>query len=287
MTGYGRASGAIGDKALAVEVRALNSKITDIKLRLPGDFKEREIELRKLIADHAERGKLDVVLDIQQADGATSVNINASLFKGYYREISRLIQETGIPQGDVLQSILRIPNVIAMPVGEINEAEWQAICDTVTQALDQLKLFRRHEGKALEADLRVRVANILLALSDAGAFEIERINRMRERLRNNLEEFVGKENVDQNRYEQEILYYIEKMDITEEKVRLEQHCKHFLEQVDNKQISGGRTLGFLSQEMGREINTLGAKAYDADIQRLVVNMKDELEKIKEQLANVL
>ena len=287
MTGYGRASGAIGDKALAVEVRALNSKITDIKLRLPGDFKEREIELRKLIADHAERGKLDVVLDIQQADGATSVNINASLFKGYYREISRLIQETGIPQGDVLQSILRIPNVIAMPVGEINEAEWQAICDTVTQALDQFKLFRRHEGKALEADLRVRVANILLALSDAGAFEIERINRMRERLRNNLEEFVGKENVDQNRYEQEILYYIEKMDITEEKVRLEQHCKHFLEQVDNKQISGGRTLGFLSQEMGREINTLGAKAYDADIQRLVVNMKDELEKIKEQLANVL
>lgn len=287
MTGYGRASGAVGDKALAVEVRALNSKITDIKLRLPGDFKEREIELRKLIADHAERGKIDVVLDIQQADGATSVNINASLFKGYYREISRLIQETGIPQGDVLQSILRIPNVIAMPVGEINEAEWQAICDTVTQALDQLKLFRRHEGKALEADLRVRVANILLALSDAGAFEIERINRMRERLRNNLEEFVGKENVDQNRYEQEILYYIEKMDITEEKVRLEQHCKHFLEQVDNKQISGGRTLGFISQEMGREINTLGAKAYDADIQRLVVNMKDELEKIKEQLANVL
>ncbi|MGI9160141.1 MAG: YicC/YloC family endoribonuclease [Saprospiraceae bacterium] len=287
MTGYGRAATVVGDKTLAVEIRSLNSKMTDIKLRLPGDFKEREIELRKLIADHAERGKIDVVLDIQRADGATSVNINVALFKGYYREISRLVQETGIPEGDMLQSILRIPNVIAMPVGEINDEEWQAICETVTQALDQLKLFRRHEGEALEADLRVRVANILLALSDAGAFEKERVQRMRERLRNNLEDFVGKENVDQNRYEQEILYYIEKIDITEEKVRLEQHCKHFLEQIDHNHISGGRTLSFISQEMGREINTLGAKAYDADIQRLVVNMKDELEKIKEQLANVL
>lgn len=287
MTGYGRAATVVGDKTLAVEIRALNSKITDIKIRLPGDFKEREIELRKLIADHAERGKIDVTLDIQRADGATSVNINAALFKGYYLEISRLVQETGIPVGDVLQSILRIPNVVAMPVGEINDEEWQAICEAVTQALDQLKLFRQHEGKALEADLRVRVANILLALSDIGDFEKERVNRMRERLRSNLEEFVGKENVDQNRYEQEILYYLEKIDITEEKVRLEQHCKHFLEQIDHKQISGGRTLSFISQEMGREINTLGAKAYDADIQRLVVAMKDELEKIKEQLANVL
>lgn len=287
MTGYGRAAAAVGDKTIAVEIRTVNSKLTDVKLRLPGDFKEREIELRKLIVDHAERGKIDLILDIQQADGATSVNINESLFRGYYREISRLMQEMNLPPGDLLQSIIRIPNVVSMPVGDINDEEWHAICHTVTLALEQLKIFRLHEGKALEADLRVRVANILLALSDVDHYEKDRVSRMRERLRNNLEEFVGRDNVDANRFEQEILYYLEKMDITEEKVRLEQHCKYFLEQIDDKQISGGRTLGFISQEMGREINTLGAKAYDADIQKLVVAMKDELEKIKEQLANVL
>jgi uncharacterized protein (TIGR00255 family) len=287
MTGYGRAAAAVGDKTIAVEIRTVNSKLTDVKLRLPGDFKEREIELRKLIVDHAERGKIDLILDVQQADGATSVNINESLFRGYYREISRLMQEMNLPPGDLLQSIIRIPNVVSMPVGDINDEEWHAICHTVTLALEQLKIFRLHEGKALEADLRVRVANILLALSDVDHYEKDRVSRMRERLRNNLEEFVGRDNVDANRFEQEILYYLEKMDITEEKVRLEQHCKYFLEQIDDKQISGGRTLGFISQEMGREINTLGAKAYDADIQKLVVAMKDELEKIKEQLANVL
>lgn len=288
MTGYGRASGSFGGKTISVEVRALNSKLTDLKMRLPADYKEKEIELRKLITDHAERGKLDVIVDVQNADGGALVSLNESLFRGYHRELTRLATDLNIPPHDILQTIMRIPNVVAAPTGEIDEDEWEAICKVVTLTLDHLKVFRRQEGRALESDLRLRVANILLNLGEIAPFEQERFARMRERLRNNMEEAFNKDNLDTNRFEQEILYYLEKMDITEEKVRLEQHCKYFLEQVENKNgQSAGRTLNFISQEMGREINTLGAKAYDAEIQRLVVQMKDELEKIKEQLANVL
>lgn len=287
MTGYGRATGSFGDKTISVEVRALNSKMTDIKLRLPGDYREKEIELRKLLTDHAERGKIDFNLDVQNADGAAIVSLNEALFRGYHRELSRLADELKLPHGELLQTILRIPNVVASQAGEVDEEEWSVIVTTITHALDVLRNFRRQEGRALEADLRLRVANILLLLSELAPYEQERFTRMRERLRGNIEEGFGKENFDENRFEQEILYYLEKMDVTEEKVRLEQHCKYFLEQVENKQQSAGRTLNFISQEIGREINTLGAKAYDANIQRLVVQMKDELEKIKEQLANVL
>ncbi len=190
-------------------------------------------------------------------------------------------------QTDLLQAILRIPNVVTATSGEVDEEEWQAICETVNRALNTFKAFRQQEGLVLEADLRMRVATIVSLLAEVNKFEQGRFIRMRERLRNNLEESIGKENLDNNRFEQEILYYLEKMDITEEKVRLAQHCKYFVEQIEVKNQSAGRTLNFISQEIGREINTLGAKAYDADLQKLVVQMKDELEKIKEQLANVL
>lgn len=287
MTGYGRASGSFGGKTISVEIRALNSKLTDLKLRLPADYKEKELEFRKLVVDHAERGKLDVLVDVQNADGAALVSLNEPLFRGYYQAISQLANELHIPQQDLLQTIMRIPNVIASATGEVDDSEWEAVCNITTQTLNHLKAFRRQEGRALESDLRLRVANILLYLSEVGPYEQERFARMRERMRNNMEEAFGRENLDGNRFEQEILYYLEKMDVTEEKVRLEQHCKYFIEQIENKNQSAGRTLVFISQEIGREINTLGAKAYDADIQRLVVQMKDELEKIKEQLANVL
>ncbi len=287
MTGYGRANGSFGDKSIAVEIRALNSKMTDLKMRLPGDYKEKEVEMRKIVTDHAERGKIDMIVEVQNADGAASVSLNEGLFRGYHRELSRLTNELGMGQTDLLQAILRIPNVVTATSGEVDEEEWQAICETVNRALNTFKAFRQQEGLVLEADLRMRVGTILLLLADVNKFEQGRFTRMRERLRNNLEESIGKENLDNNRFEQEILYYLEKMDITEEKVRLAQHCKYFLEQIDVKNQSAGRTLNFISQEIGREINTLGAKAYDADLQRLVVQMKDELEKIKEQLANVL
>jgi uncharacterized protein (TIGR00255 family) len=287
MTGYGRAVGNFGEKTISVEVRALNSKLTDLKLRLPGDYKEKEIELRKLVTDHAERGKIDLIVDVQNADGAAAVSLNEGLFRGYYRALSRLSDELGAVPGDLVAAILRIPNVVSAASGEVDEQEWAAICRTVTQALEQFKAFRRQEGKALEADLRLRIRNIHAFMEQTTPFEQLRFQRMRERMRGNLEENFGKENLDTNRFEQEILYYLEKMDMSEEKVRLGQHCQHFLEHLDNKNESVGRALGFLSQEIGREINTLGAKAYDADIQRIVVQMKDELEKVKEQLANVL
>lgn len=287
MTGYGRASGSFGEKTIMVEVRTLNSKVTDIKLRVPADYKEREIELRKIIMDHAERGKIDLIIDVQNADGGANVSLNEALFRGYHRELSRLAGELGLRQEDMLSALLRIPNVVASSAAEMDEEEWSALVEVVNQALDKLKKFRRQEGEVLEADLRHRVQNILELLKEVAPFEAERFTRMRERLRNNMEEALGRDNYDQNRFEQEVLYYLEKMDMSEEKVRLEQHCKYFLEQIDQKKALVGRTLNFVSQEIGREINTLGAKAYDPDIQRVVVKMKDELEKVKEQLANVL
>jgi uncharacterized protein (TIGR00255 family) len=287
MTGYGRSQGSFGEKTITIEVRALNSKITDLKMRFPGEYKEKEVELRKTITDHAERGKIDLIIEVQNADGAANVSLNEALFRGYHRELSRLSVELGIRQDDMLTALLRIQNVVASPSGEMDEAEWEAVRSVLTTSLNQLRAFRRQEGVVLETDLRLRINIILSLLTEVAPFEAERFVRMRERLRNNFDEALGKDNFDQNRFEQEVLYYLEKMDMSEEKIRLEQHCKYFLEQMDHKEEAVGRTLNFISQEIGREINTLGAKAYDADIQRVVVQMKDELEKIKEQLANVL
>ena len=289
MTGYGRAEGNSGEKAITVEIRALNSKVFDLKLKLPGDYREKELELRKQIVNHASRGKIDLILEIQNEDGAASVNINEQLFTGYYREIKRLREKLEIPGGDdIITTILRIPNVVSTPTADLSEEEWTVVCNTVDAALEQLQKFRRNEGSALASDLTQRAKNILRLLESIAPIESARIERMRDRLKNNFEEFMGAEKMDTNRFEQEILYYLEKMDITEEKVRLSQHCEHFLKQIsDPKESATGRTLVFISQEMGREINTLGAKAYDADLQKIVVTMKDELEKIKEQLANVL
>lgn len=288
MTGYGRATGNHNGKTINVEVRTLNSKMTDIKLRLPGDYKEKEVELRRLITDHAERGKIDLLLEVQSSDGGAMVNFNEQLFRGYYRELSRLCGELRIPEGEILQTILRIPNVVNAPLADLDEEEWETISKVATTALDNLKKFRRAEGQSLSKELRQRVQNIENLLTQVTPFETDRFVRMRERLQSNLQENLGSENIDQNRFEQEILFYLEKMDITEEKVRLENHCKYFIEQMDDRKDQAvGRTLNFISQEIGREINTLGAKAYDADIQKIVVQMKDELEKIKEQIANVL
>ncbi len=287
MTGYGRAVGTHKDKVISVEVRALNAKVTDVKLRFLGDYKERELELRRVILEHAERGKLDVLIEVQSTDGAAAVGLNEALFRGYCREVKRLAEELQLPMSDILPALLRIPNIINSSSAEIDDEEFEAILSVVRQALDNLREYRRQEGKALGADLRMRVENILSLLGELLPYEQERFVRMRERLRTNLEENFGKDNLDANRFEQEILYYLEKMDLTEEKVRLEQHCRYFIEQLEDPNRSAGRSLNFISQEMGREINTLGAKAYDANIQRIVVQMKDELEKIKEQLANVL
>ena len=287
MTGYGRAIGSFGDKSIVVELRSLNSKVTDIKIRIPGEYRDKESEIRKLITDHAERGKVDINIDLQNSDGAAPVSLNEPLFRGYYLAISKLADELGLDKKDILTSIMRIPSVMGSQGNETDEEEWFVLRSIISEALEALKLFRQEEGKVIEQDLRLRVKIITDILDTVTPFEQERFVRMRERMRNNMEEVFGRENLDSNRFEQEVLYYLEKMDMSEERNRLAQHCKYFLEQVDDSKLSAGRTLGFITQEMGREINTLGAKAYDANIQRYVVQMKDELEKIKEQIANVL
>jgi uncharacterized protein (TIGR00255 family) len=287
MTGFGRATGTFGDRIINVELRSLNSKVTDFKMRYPSEYRERELELRKIVIDHAERGKIDGIIDLQNTSGAATVSLNEPLFKGYHAALTRMADQLNLETGDMMAAILRIPNVVSGTNGEIDEDEWVVIVKTLNSALDALKAFRLQEGKVLDTELRLRINNIRQLLEQVTPYEQERFVRMRERMKNNMEEAFGKENLDANRFEQEVLFYLERMDMSEEKVRLAQHCDYFLQQMSNAKQSPGRTLGFITQELGREINTLGAKAYDADIQRIVVQMKDELEKIKEQIANVL
>ncbi|GIV31608.1 MAG: hypothetical protein KatS3mg029_0959 [Saprospiraceae bacterium] len=286
MTGYGRAVKNYGQKTISVELRSLNSKYTDIRLKVPSNFREREHYLRKLLSKEVERGKIEMTVEVKSHLGDDGYGLNMALFKKYYQELSALADELGTSKEGLIPGILRIPNVVMAEEEDIDEAEWQAILATVKEAIQKFHDFRLAEGTAMEEDLRQRVHNIMEALKEIDPFEKERITLLQNRLRQNLQEFFGKENVDENRFEQEVIFYLEKIDITEEKVRLSQHCQYFLEQLDNTNTTTkGRTLSFISQEMGREINTLGAKAYSADIQRIVVRMKDELEKIKEQVAN--
>ena len=285
MTGYGRSTNTYESKSISVELRSLNSKFTDIRLKTPASFKEKEHLFRRFVTERVERGKIDLTVEVKSLFGDENFGLNVPLFKRYYKELSALSGELGAPTDGLMAAILRIPNVVMTEEGNIDEKEWGVIEKTLAEAFADFDNFRRTEGAAMEEDLRLRVSNILQTLKQINPFEEGRVTLLRNRLRQNLEEFLSKENIDENRFEQEVLFYLEKIDITEEKVRLEQHCNFFLEQLDTDVVSKGRTLSFISQEMGREINTLGAKAYSADIQRFVVSMKDDLEKIKEQVAN--
>jgi uncharacterized protein (TIGR00255 family) len=288
MTGYGRSTRSFGEKSVTIEVRALNSKMTDIRFKMPPYYKEKELELRRILTDQAERGKIDVSINIKSLSGEEDFALNHDLFKKYHKELLGLTKEVGLPSDDILNAILRLPNVVGTDDTGVPEEEWEAAQGALKDSLEDFKKFRQQEGGAMEKDLRERTAGIMQLMSDIKPFEKDRIVKLRQRLRQNLEEFLGKENVDENRFEQEVLFYLEKIDITEEKVRLEQHCRYFVETLDDKvNTSKGRTLNFISQEIGREINTLGSKAYSSEIQHLVVKMKDELEKIKEQVANLV
>jgi uncharacterized protein (TIGR00255 family) len=288
MTGYGRATRTFGEKTVTVEVRALNSKMTDIRFKMPFNYKEKEIELRRILTEQAERGKIDMSINIRSLAGEDEYALNHDLFKSYYREIKGLTAELEMPQVDILNAILRLPNIVGSDEAGVSEEEWEATQGAINDALVDFKKFRSTEGGAMGKDLRERTASILQLMNDVLPYEKERIVKLRLRMKQNLEEFLAKENVDKNRYEQEVLFYLEKIDITEEKVRLEQHCRYFVETMDDKKNSSkGRTLNFITQEIGREVNTLGSKAYSSEIQHLVVQMKDELEKIKELIANLV
>jgi len=287
MTGYGQASNQFKDKTIRVEIKSLNGKTSDIRCKVPGSYKEKEIQLRKNLMDKAFRGKFDFTLTIESDKGDDEYGLNKALFKKYYRELTELKEELDIDTGDIIQSILRIPNVVGAINEEVDEEEWQVVMQTTDAAISALNSFRAEEGKAAEMDLKEAARSILDLLKRVEPFENQRIEILKERFRKNLEEFQTDEQVDRNRFEQEIIYYLEKLDINEEKVRLAQHCKYFSEVLNSGNPAIGKKLGFIAQEMGREINTLGAKANDKNIQQMVVSMKDALEKIKEQVANIV
>ena len=287
MTGYGKSSAQYLDKVIGVEIKSLNGKSSDIRMRLPNNIKEKEIILRKQIIKSALRGKFDFTLKIGSETGGEEFSLNKDLFKKYAEELKALQSDLGGISGDMLQAVMRIPNVVGAIEGELDDEEWKVIERVTNEALEMLHNFRKQEGEVLKQDLEKRVNSIHQKLKEVEPMEEARISALRGRMQKNLDQYMKEENVDKNRFEQEVLFYLEKLDITEEKVRLAQHCEYFLNTLNNADTEKGKKLAFISQEIGREINTLGAKAQQSDIQQLVVTMKDELEKIKEQLANII
>lgn len=285
MTGYGRSTSQHQEKIITVDIKSLNSKFMDLRIRSPQNYRTKESVIRQIITDVLSRGKIELNIDIKSDNGSDAQTINKRLFKNYFKDIKQLQNELQFESEDILQSILRIPNVISVEEGEVDEEEWQALKSALNAAIEEFNKFRRNEGKAMEADLIYQINDIESLLSQVDPYEKSRIEKIKSRLNRQLEEHLGSDQIDRNRFEQEIIYYLEKIDITEEKVRLAQHCKYFLEILEKADTQKGKKLAFISQEMGREINTLGAKAYSTDLQKLVVGMKDNLEKIKEQLAN--
>lgn len=287
MTGYGQASNQIGNKTYRMEIKSLNGKTTDIRLKSNANLRDKELEIRKLILNKAFRGKFEVNITVESSLGNDEFQFNTALMQSYYDGLMQFAENNNINQGDILQSIIRLPNVVQQNDSEMSDEEWAGLKNLALESLKNHRNFRRAEGKSLEDDILLRVNNIAALLKDIEQYEEERITTLRERIKKNLTQYLSKENVDENRFEQEIIFYLEKLDVNEEKVRLSQHCKYYQEQVALEQDEKGKKLAFITQEMGREINTLGAKAQQSDIQQIVVNMKDELEKIKEQVLNIL
>ncbi len=287
MTGYGIASNDYSHAKYTVEIKSLNSKFLELSLKLPKGFSEKELILRNECSKLIERGKVNVVVSVEYPGSAQkSATIRQDLLKSYYHQLKAVAGELGDQSSNLLQLALNFPDVIQFPEEALPEEEWKLVHLTFEQALSSFQTFRRDEGKVLQGDIEMRIGHILSSLKQVEEYEPLRLPVIRERLNNFLKEAIGKENIDQNRFEQELIFYIDKLDITEEKIRLKSHCDYFLSALKDNDANG-KKLGFISQEIGREINTLGSKANDANIQQIVVGMKEELEKIKEQLLNVL
>ncbi|ELR72254.1 Protein YicC [Fulvivirga imtechensis AK7] len=288
MTGYGSSNFSDDNLTINIEVKTLNSKYLDLNFRLPRAFSEKEIELRNLVNDKLQRGKVSLSIDyINERETELKQRYNEELFEQYYRSLKRLADKVIAPDQDLFKLALSAPDVVITDQAEeVDEQEWAKLRRMVEEALESCDAFRKKEGAELQQKFHSYISTIGGHLEEIKALDPKRVERIRERIKGNLLKFVEDEGLDKNRLEQEIVYYIEKLDITEEKVRLASHLKHFEEVLEDKH-SLGKKLGFISQEIGREINTIGSKANDADIQKHVVAMKEELEKIKEQLLNVL
>ena len=287
MTGFGRGEKTSGDKTFLAEIKALNGKQFELQLKLPPLLRPYEFEIRTMLQENLIRGSIDCYVNIKQNGSVKPVVINTDLIKAYYTQISALAAELNIDTNNVLRSLLRLPEIV-MPATDMPDPDdFEAFKEVLMAAIKELNDHREEEGKSLEKDLLQRIANIKSEEENILALAPARKKKIREEIENLLAENVGRENIDNNRMEQELIYYMEKIDLHEEQIRLRQHCEYFTELMNGKDEGKGKKLSFLLQEIGREINTTGSKAYDAGIQKCVVNMKDELEKAKEQVLNVL
>ncbi len=288
MTGFGQVISNNVNVSISVEVKSLNSKFLDLNLRLPRKYSEKELDLRTLIADKLERGKISIGIDFQQSVKTENTQrYNEELFVGYYSELKKLADKVMAGYDNLFQMAINSPDVmITNGKEELDPAEWERVKQLVNEAMDKCEQFRLAEGKSLEIKLREYIENIRMGLVGVEELDPKRIERVRSKIKGSITDFFGNEGFDSNRLEQEIIFYIEKLDIHEERVRLRTHLDYFLKGIVDKQ-SNGKKLAFISQEIGREINTIGSKANDAEMQKHVVMMKEELEKIKEQLNNVL
>lgn len=282
MTGFGKSLLQLTHKKVIIEIKSLNSKAIDLNTRIAQAYKEKELVLRKLISDTLERGKIDFTLTIENTSETSSSTLNVPIVRGYIQQMQAITPDA--PEVELLKMAVRMPDALTTPVEEVDESEFAQIEEQLVVALKQLQDFRRSEGAILEKDFVLRIKNIQALLSQVETLDIERLAAIRNRMEKAIEEI--KDRVDENRFEQELIFYLEKLDITEEKVRLANHLNYFLTTLEEPQ-SNGRKLGFIAQEIGREINTLGSKANHAQMQQIVVLMKNELEKIKEQVLNIL
>jgi uncharacterized protein (TIGR00255 family) len=286
MTGFGKANGTFQNKKITVELKSLNSKNLDVFVRMPADYKSYEIDLRKQLAKSLDRGKVECNILIENTGEDTSVSINKSLIKNYFAELNTIADDLQISKSEMLPTLMKMPDVLTPKQQDVSEDEWEAVLEIVKIAIEKLQNFRLKEGAFLQKEFTERINEIQKAFNEIPKYETERIEGIKNRIENNLLEFVGGDKIDKNRFEQELIYYIEKIDIAEEKHRLQNNLDFFLETL-NENKSQGKKLGFIVQEIGREINTLGSKSYHSEMQKLVVKMKDELEKIKEQILNTL
>jgi uncharacterized protein (TIGR00255 family) len=286
MTGFGKAECELKDRKIIIEIKSLNSKNLDIYTKIPGIYREKELEIRNTISKVLLRGKVEFVLYYEIAEDNKATTINSEVVKNYFNQLKEIAADLNIETSEqLLQIAARLPDTLNTEREEIDQNDWSKINETILNALNQLDNFRMQEGEFLKKDIEQRIKTINQYKEEITPFEINRTEKIRTKLNESLNSLSDQE-IDKNRFEQELIYYLEKLDITEEKVRLTNHCNYFTEMI-NEPESNGKKLGFISQEIGREINTIGSKANDSDIQKFVILMKDELEKIKEQMLNIL
>ncbi|MBK7853207.1 MAG: YicC family protein [Bacteroidetes bacterium] len=286
MTGFGNATIEHGNKTISVEIKSVNSKFFDLTLRLPSLYREKEFEIRGDLSKQIERGKVECSISVESQEAPKKSSINSALVKAYYEELKTISDDLKLPPANFLKIILGLPDVLNTEKNQLDEEEWAAVKKAIEKAVAAFQEFRKMEGASLSRDLEQRIQAIDAGMKDLEIYEAGRIELVRKRLQLNLEEFIQVNNIDRNRFEQELIFYIEKYDISEEKVRLKSHLNYFLKTMKDDP-SGGKKLSFIGQEIGREVNTIGSKANDANMQKSVVGMKDELERIKEQVLNIL